>query len=265
VTSGAVGTSRWRSPLGLRCVQDSPATRSRCYIAVIRWTYWRQLGYKPTLRGVAITLNHRALGVVIVVGMAPGIVWAGDSTREPVATLEVLLTVSPDLPAAARATLLHESSVIWDRHDVRIRWLPARAACSADNCLRVLVIPRLHQTTQTPESLTVGELLRPAAGTAIAVASMTNARRMVDAARSRAFLLFPPVEDVRLGLVLGRAIAHEIGHYLLNTSDHAARGLMRPRFSAHEFMDPRSGVFQLDKVAAAWVKDRLTARLPLGP
>jgi hypothetical protein len=34
--------------------------------------------------------------------------------------------------------------------------------------------------------------------------------------------------------VLGRAIAHEIGHLLLNTTRHAARGLMRPAWSHAE-------------------------------
>ena len=36
------------------------------------------------------------------------------------------------------------------------------------------------------------------------------------------------------GLLLGRAVAHEIGHLLLNTSHHAERGLMRAMWSARE-------------------------------
>jgi hypothetical protein len=38
--------------------------------------------------------------------------------------------------------------------------------------------------------------------------------------------------------VLGRAVAHEIGHYLLATATHANRGLMRASIDASEFADP---------------------------
>jgi hypothetical protein len=32
----------------------------------------------------------------------------------------------------------------------------------------------------------------------------------------------------------GRAIAHELGHYLLRSRQHTSAGLMRPVFPAHE-------------------------------
>lgn len=39
-------------------------------------------------------------------------------------------------------------------------------------------------------------------------------------------------------VLLGRAIAHEIGHLLLGTTGHAAHGLMRARWSEHEVRQP---------------------------
>jgi hypothetical protein len=59
------------------------------------------------------------------------------------------------------------------------------------------------------------------------------------------------MQDQRLGLVLGRAVSYEIGHYLLQTSTHATRGLMRARIDAREFADLRSGTFRLDRAAEA--------------
>ena len=53
----------------------------------------------------------------------------------------------------------------------------------------------------------------------------------------------PIVAERRLGIVLGRALAHEIGHFLLGTHTHASRGLMRPHFDAIEFTDLRDGIF----------------------
>ena len=34
----------------------------------------------------------------------------------------------------------------------------------------------------------------------------------------------------RLPILMGRAVAHEIGHYLLESREHSEDGLMRPQF-----------------------------------
>src|SRR4029453_1899411 len=39
-----------------------------------------------------------------------------------------------------------------------------------------------------------------------------------------------------VGLALGRVLAHELGHVLLATRSHQARGLMRPTFSGEELL-----------------------------
>ena len=64
------------------------------------------------------------------------------------------------------------------------------------------------------------------------------------------------VNEMRLGIVLGRALAHEIGHHLLDTPTHARSGLMRPGFNAFEFTDLRDGTFALDRDAASWLRTR---------
>ena len=43
--------------------------------------------------------------------------------------------------------------------------------------------------------------------------------------------------DRILARVLGRALAHELGHYLLRTRDHSARGLMRANQSIVDLMN----------------------------
>ena len=50
---------------------------------------------------------------------------------------------------------------------------------------------------------------------------------------------------------LARAAAHEIGHYLLRSTAHARRGLMRPAFTAEEIMDARPSLERLDPVDVA--------------
>lgn len=59
---------------------------------------------------------------------------------------------------------------------------------------------------------------------------------------SDAFVLYLRVremaDDWRLPeyVVLGRTMAHELGHLLLGENSHAATGLMKPRFSRHDVL-----------------------------
>jgi hypothetical protein len=68
---------------------------------------------------------------------------------------------------------------------------------------------------------------------------------------SHAFVLYPRVrERARVwGLpeyvVLGRTMAHELGHLLLGANSHSATGLMRPRFTRRD-VSLESGQFLFD-------------------
>ena len=62
------------------------------------------------------------------------------------------------------------------------------------------------------------------------------------------------------GVILGRAVAHEIGHYLLRTGGHARYGLMRTGVDARDFADLRNGAFYLDKESLRWVRQSLHPR-----
>lgn len=106
------------------------------------------------------------------------------------------------------------------------------------------------------EPIAVGELVRPPNGHAVALISIESAQQLVASVRGRAGYELIAVDQRRLGIVLGRALAHEIGHYLLDTHTHARSGLMRPHFNALEFTDLRDGTFALDHVAAAWLRTR---------
>jgi hypothetical protein len=63
--------------------------------------------------------------------------------------------------------------------------------------------------------------------------------------------------ELLLGRAMGRALAHEIGHYLLASKLHTARGLMQATHSASAFFGyPRSG-FAVDAAQRQAVVDRL--------
>ena len=70
----------------------------------------------------------------------------------------------------------------------------------------------------------------------------------------------PPGEvDVLLGRVLGRALAHELGHYLLRSGRHTRRGLMRGDRTIQEFLSAGRRGFEVDAaqrvVVAARIRD----------
>jgi hypothetical protein len=62
------------------------------------------------------------------------------------------------------------------------------------------------------------------------------------------------------GVLLGRAMAHEIGHMLLGTSAHARSGLMRAQWSARELEDDRAIDWLFSNGEASTMRRTILAR-----
>jgi hypothetical protein len=176
--------------------------------------------------------------------------------RASVASLRVVLTAAPGLGTAGRTALMLEATRIWDRAGVRLEWIaPVASVPLPINTLRVLAVARpAVQPRAHAQVWVLGELLRFEESKAIARLSLAEAERIVARARDDAGL----ERGQRVGVVLGRAAAHEIGHYLLNSSTHAESGLMRATFDESEFVDMRSRAFDLDDQAAASLRARFS-------
>lgn len=65
--------------------------------------------------------------------------------------------------------------------------------------------------------------------------------------------------DADMPLLLGRAMAHEIGHLLLGTGDHPREGLMRARWSQQELRGFRPSNWLFSPAEAAQMRRSLTA------
>jgi len=86
-------------------------------------------------------------------------------------------------------------------------------------------------------------------------ASLDAARQEVEAAEVEHF---PPVVQERLvAQLLGRAIAHELGHYLLGSTKHSSKGLMRASFGGTDLLTPDAGAFRLEAEQAAALATRM--------
>jgi hypothetical protein len=51
--------------------------------------------------------------------------------------------------------------------------------------------------------------------------------------------------EILVGRALGRALSHELGHYLLKSKEHAPRGLMRANWRSEEFFSIERSGFEL--------------------
>ncbi len=179
------------------------------------------------------------------------------STVPPALVLNLRLTTTQALPPASLAALMDESSAIWREGHIQLRWLtgdsgqPSHAASAPTASLPVVVMARVLPSPDTETPWAVGELVRMQGSRALAIASLTGARRILEQSGQLLPRDLPALRDHRLGVVLGRAVAHEIGHYLLQSSTHAPHGLMRAEIDAREFADPRSRAFRLDDGAQA--------------
>lgn len=173
--------------------------------------------------------------------------------------VRVSLTFAPDLGVPTRIALIEQAAEIWSGTGIAIDWQPGGGPCEPPRCVRALVLRRrVVPQTGSDVARQVGELLRLETGGAAVIVSVNEAERIVREA---------PGQQPRLGLlegdpvgtVLGRAMAHELGHYFLGTASHARRGLMRARFEPREFADLRSDAFWLDAEALSWLRAQADA------
>lgn len=124
----------------------------------------------------------------------------------------------------------------------------------------MIVVSRRAGAPSDDHAWPVAELI--GGSTPVAVASLEAAWRVVDAAYEGTEP--STIRIQRLGRVLGRAVAHEIGHHLLGRQ-HSSRGLMRARIEAADFGDLRDGGFELDRAdrpAAVLAAESGALRLP---
>ena len=66
--------------------------------------------------------------------------------------------------------------------------------------------------------------------------------------------------DIRAGTLLGRAMAHEMGHLLLGTTDHSPDGLMRQRWTVRSRLLDRGPQWQFSSADAAAIHSAAAQR-----
>jgi hypothetical protein len=155
-------------------------------------------------------------------------------------------TMDPLLLARVRG----EVDAIWSRYQIDVAWEPPRASDQqASPDLWVQFVDERPPSGRREGRVAIAwlkfdkgapthhiQVSKVAATALLATKSWAGGRRrLIDGPIS--------LQSAALGRIVGRAVAHEMGHFLLASPKHADRGLMRAVIDPEHFVSP--GIFFL--------------------
>ena len=173
----------------------------------------------------------------------------------------VTVIVASDISPTLVTRVLAEAGDIWRTAGVAIVW--RLESTISPSSLRVVIGHWTSLIVHDDLSLPLGWITFDDSGAPRqeVYVSYANARALMDQARGSIALSerMPRAErDTLLGRAMGRALAHEMGHYLLASKAHSVGGLMRARLTATEFFALDRSPFDLDSQQRAAIAGRLT-------
>ena len=201
-----------------------------------------------------------AAGVALITTSA---LTARPATNMPPLVIDVI--AASDISPSLVDRVLAEAGNIWRAAGLTIIWKQDGRVSSA---LRVTIGHWSNRVRRDDTLLPLGWIVFDDDGApqhAIYV-SYANANLLMDQARGtpNAGEKIPRAErDTLLGRAMGRALAHELGHYLLASKEHSVKGLMRAKRTAAEFFSIDKSRFDLDAGQRAAVAARLTPAAPV--
>jgi hypothetical protein len=156
-----------------------------------------------------------------------------------VAAIVITISAPADFKPSLIGRITAEADAIWRSAGLSINW-EYQSARAAVGTLHVIVVN---------DRANAGSYLQPLgwirfdadAPTAELYLSYANAVALLDMSHNAVSLthnLTILERDTYLGRALGRALAHEVGHYLLASKAHTADGLMKASRTAWEFFSP---------------------------
>jgi hypothetical protein len=146
----------------------------------------------------------------------------------------------PPMPPKIEEAAMEEATRIWAAYGMEVHWCDARDV-SGDNAVRLAVRLADRADRRTAKGA-LGSILFV---DDVPTPSIVMYRSAIAAIVSTVRLNGSPdrewptaLYELMVGRVLGRALAHEIGHFLLQSRQHAAAGLMRAPQWASDLVSP---------------------------
>jgi hypothetical protein len=167
---------------------------------------------------------------------------AGLPVERPVVRVQVQTEGSLAVDRRLLAEILKGAGDIW-RPYADVTFTPADESTLVSGSLRLLITDRTS-TISDGASLGWIEFVdgRPSNHITVSTGAATALLRA-----SRWNGLPKTVQHTFLVRAITRAIAHELGHYLLASREHVAHGLMRGQLTADDIMQPRRSSYQLER------------------
>jgi hypothetical protein len=203
---------------------------------------------------------------------ASAVAAAGAPAASSADTPPMIVSVIPGAGVSPRlvTAVLAEAAAIWRAAGVSFVWRhlprvvpaaePSAPAPSIPNTLRLTIGD--NRGVITEGNLPLGWIVFDdvAVPEPAIYLSFANAQAMMDVARG----VVGPVDqmplaqrETLLSRAMGRALAHELGHYLLASKLHTPRGLMKAHLTAVELFRPDSGGFRIEPSQRRLVAARL--------
>ena len=191
-----------------------------------------------------------------------GVIYSGQlHPYRDAAPVCIRLKAADHVSGPALTTLEAEATRIWIRHGIDLTWKqPVPATCP-------MIVPVVFDER---------ELLKLAGGTidsALARTVFLGRSQTIYVSAPRAFAMLSQLNqrykalnnggerDFRGGTLLGRVVAHELGHVLLTTTAHSQKGLMRPVFGLRDVLSSDEETTALSSIET----NRLAMRFSLIP
>lgn len=174
------------------------------------------------------------------------------------ATLTLNVHVAPGIPAPIVPDALAEAAAIWRGAGLTLHWVvdPAESNCSLHVVIENAAPGGSHR--MLPLGWIGFDADEPTEEIHV---SFSNAVALLQDVKGAAeeFRLTAAERDALLSRALGRALAHELGHYLLGSREHTRTGLMQTARPATDFFEPGHGRFAIARfqeriVASRWPK-----------
>jgi hypothetical protein len=180
--------------------------------------------------------------LAVALSLSAGAVARADTDVRPVVRVALAPAMTGGISGVAWRAMTDECTRIWALEGVTLHW---SRSTGARVVLPIVFDDReleKHDTRDSALGLTLfaGRSLR-------IVVSLARARQVVALRRGLADADDGMMLDVAMGVLLGRVVAHEIGHALLLTTRHSTHGLMRAEFDTFDIRPDLDGRFALSR------------------
>jgi hypothetical protein len=179
----------------------------------------------------------RIFATLLFFGLAPA------ATPNGVHPIPVAVFAPPDVTDSLVRRIFVEADAIWAPAGISLDWRRVTANAAERWRLDVTIDDTQHDDQEWRAALGWITFRGDSVQTSIHLSRASVERLFLRTAGHTQTLL--QTHEVLLGRALGRALSHELGHYLLQSKGHTTRGLMRATWPSDEFFAMNRSGFEL--------------------